>query len=153
MRHSNTCLPAYKIGLLASHQDFCTNNYVPLLVCCLIIPKSDRRLGGGLHSTLHNEQFNRVLNNVSLFMNADYKLVKTIFRCTNWSCAINWRVYIRIIIRQNWSTSHYTHKLISHNIKITCLILCRSPLYCQNISNVSRHKTSELVLWFLAPRH
>ncbi len=48
------------------------------------------------------------------------------------------------------------HRLTSHNIKTTCLILCRPPLCCQNSSEASRHglhKTTERVLWYLAPRH
>lgn len=45
--------------------------------------------------------------------------------------------------------------LIRHNIRPVCLILCRSPLCHQNCSDSSEHglhKTSECVLWFLAPR-
>ena len=51
------------------------------------------------------------------------------------------------------SPSEYT--LISHNIKTTCLILFRTPLCRQNSSDPLRHglhKTSESVLWYLAPR-
>lgn len=54
-------------------------------------------------------------------------------------------IYENMFINAMFST------LISHNIKTTCLILCRPPSCCQNSSDALRHglhKTSECVLWY-----
>lgn len=52
--------------------------------------------------------------------------------------------------------TNYAHcTLIRHNIKRTCLTLCRSPSSCQNSSDASMqalHITSEHVLWSLSVR-
>lgn len=59
---------------------------------------------------------------------------------------VNLLNYLLYTVMQKECTPFYNAILISHNIKTTCLILCRSPLCHKNISHPSRHglqKTSE----------